>query len=341
MARPNSPPRPGGRPRPGAGKARPTAKRRPTPLATPQAGPAKEAPTSDEVVLSPAPRKPTKKHLKMVPLNGQSEGTYDDPADGSEAFARPSPPAGPPMGGPGPVMMQQPMGIQGPVAGPMMGGPMGPMVGAGMGPMAGAAGQLPYAPLEERATSARVYMVIIGLVMMVCMAILAVAGVVLIAVVQSQVPDEPEPLTQQVVAPPVQRIIPEQQDSGDATADAPSPKPRSRPRSSPKPRSSGTAPRPSPSPAPAPAAAPEAAGTPGTVTVTLTGDLVASSAEVNCNGGAFRERGAFAGGKATVANVPGGSCFLVLVGAGTKKRINFQSARSFTCSGAGSNFTCR
>lgn len=351
MARPNSPPRPNAaRPRPGSGKARPTAKRRPAPQVQKPAGFSPKATGSsgdtNEVVLSPAPKRPASKHLKMVPINEQNENTYDDgKGSASEAFSRPTPPAGPSAGAPmaaGPVMgmAPQPMGIQGPVAGPMVGGPMAAgmhMGGGPMGPMAGVPGQMPYAPLEERATSARVYMVVLGLILMVCMAIMTVAGVVLIAVVQSQVPDAPPPLEQQAVAPRVVRSDPV--DSGGPPAEKPAPKRQ------PKRNSGGSkkpAPKPNPSPAPAAGAPPpEAAGQPGTVTVTLGGGVTATSAQVNCGNGTYRERAMFQGTKATIPNVPGGNCYLVLNGAGIKKKFSFSGAKNFQCTGAGGNFNCR
>ncbi len=345
MPRPSGPPRPNAaRPRP---KARPTAKPRPTPKVQPP----KPAETPEEPPVTPA-SKPANQRLKMVPLTGQSEGTYDDGTDlGTSVFARPNreappsapPPAVPPMGttggappmmggGPPPVIGPPPVvgmgGIQGPIAGPVAGS--APAAGV---PVAGGA----YLPPEERATSTRVYLVILGLVLIMCMSILATAGLFLFVVLRSTIPEPLPEIEQQVVVAPTPPV--KQADTG-APPDKPASKPKpTRSRSRSRSGSSGT--KPAPKPSPKPAAAPEPAGGPSRVSVTLPPGMRASKLEVVCNGGAFRERAPFRGNKAVMENIPDGSCRIVLVGAGIKKSFNFQGSKDFTCSGVGSNFTCR
>jgi hypothetical protein len=303
----------------------------------------------DEVLISPgAPRPQASKHLKMVPLNGQSENTYDDGKDLAPPANRGAPP---PMGGPmGPAQMGPPpmMGIQGPVAGGAGAamGPMGPM-GAGPGMPHPA-----YGPMDQdpRATSQRVWIVIVSFVMLVCVSILGSAALLMVAFVSMNVPEpEPElPLGKQVArtAPP-SRLM----DTGSEVAkeraqmkSEPSPRPRrpTRPRPSSGTSKAPAAPR--PAPAAAAAAEPEPVGGPGTVTVKLGSGVHATRFEVNCGGGAFRERASIAGGaggSGTMQNVPASDCYLTLVGAGTKKRFKFSGSKNFTCSGVGSDLMCR
>lgn len=305
------------------------------------------------MVLSPGaprPQAPKKKHLDMVPLSGRSEGTYDDGKDlGTNAFARPTPQQ--PMGPSGPVAqpMGPPpmMGIQGPVAGPVAGGPMpgGPMPGAmppgamGAGVMAGQ-----FAP-EERATSHRVFVILIALVLMVCGAVMVTAMLFAFAVIQSNQPEPLEPLENPVVMAPPQGRAGGGLDTGGPKAEEPAarPKPTSRPRPRP------TQPRPSPSPSagggtPAPPPQPPAppVGAAGSVTVTLPASQKASSFEVSCASANFRERAMFNGSnKATMPNVPGAPCIMRLKGLGPPKKFSFQGAHNFTCSGVGSDIICR
>lgn len=86
---------------------------------------------------------------------------------------------------------------------------------------------------------------------------------------------------------------------------------------------------------------PEAPENVGIVRVLLDG-VEASSAQVNCNAGTFRERAMFSFRSATIEGVPEGSCHLVLNGAGTKKKFSFSSPDiEFTCSREdGGTFHC-
>lgn len=352
MAQPNVPPRPGqaGK-RPGSGKSRPTAKRRPSarPPAkkpggfSPGPGPAASAVSADpdEVLISPgAPRPSAGKHLKMVPLNGQSEHTYDDGKDlGTSAFARPVPPAAPvPMAAPMSMGPPQMVGIQGPVAGGMMGGPMAGTMPGMAGVPANAYGEMG----DPRATSHRVYFVILGFIMMVCASILGSALLVLVAFIST---NQEEPLKEiaqnrQALGPQSVPVV----DSGIGKAEKPE-KVAARPRKPrPKPATGGSSGTEAKSTSPKTAAVappPELAGGPGSVSVSLPPGVHASSFEVKCDGVGFRQRQTLNGGKGTMPNVPGAPCNMYLVGAGTKKRFGFTGSANFKCTGVGSDLVCR
>ena len=96
---------------------------------------------------------------------------------------------------------------------------------------------------------------------------------------------------------------------------------------------------------PGPPVEPEDPGTPGpagfVVDVTLEYGVAASSAEVNCHGGQFRERVAFVDGHARMEGVPAGECFMVLVGAGNKRRASFQGDALFSCGVERTGVVCR
>jgi hypothetical protein len=278
----------------------------------------------------------------MVPLSGQSDGSYDDgktKGSSTEFFAIPhvgragqgGPPAAAPMGPP-PMVGGQ---IQGPVpVGPMaIGGIIGPVVG-GQG-MPG--GMSPYGvpPEPERTQSFRVFGVMIALVTMVCIALVFTVGLVTFAVWNQTQPPPPPQVT---VAPPPQATAPAV-DTGIGTKGTKVP--------TPVPVKPVGGPRPTSEPRPVkPAAAPtevngaSAAGEVGTITVRKPADIYATEIEAKC--GAWRERAKFVNDVAVLNGVPAEDCEIRFKGGTVSTRLTSKGGRSFSCTARGTtDLDCR
>lgn len=371
----NSPPRPGGPPpRPGGkrpaavgGRPRPTAGDRPK---VPKGGKSWTPPAND---AKPAPPKVVSapsgdKNLRMVPLSAESsdpEIGSGAPAGATEFFALPTPrrqvddddeivdlrrndpvaaagrPAAPPPGPSGPppgahahgghapmgapMPMAVPMGISGPVA-------SGPMPAGYPGGMAPAMPPDPNADLD-RAKSYRVFAVVAGLMFMVFTAL--IASLVVLAY-GFYMMEQAQPVAQN---PVVQPIPPPRGGGGIDTglAKPPPPPPPPKPRSSPKPRSG-----PKPAPKPKPPAPPPPVEK-GSVVIKISASEPYTQAEIKCDSG-LRERGSFAGGTATVPNIPGpgqDNCTVVFKGGGGLPKASVVGGKTYSCTFDGSFAKCQ
>jgi hypothetical protein len=209
--------------------------------------------------------------------------------------------------------MHMPMGIQGPVAGPVAGYPMG---GAQMPPD-------PSADLQ-RAQSYRVFAVVLGLMFMVSSVLVVVAILTVYGVYVMNQAEDPKPVDVVVTPPPAPRTP---VDTG--LPEPPAPKLQPRPR-----------PNPRPQPVAPVAPVPEVAPTdPGPVTIALgPGSPAFTSVEVVCPTENFRERGSFSGGSATVPSVPRVDCTAYFKGGPpAKAKVSGGDSKSCTFVGAAAN----
>jgi serine/threonine protein kinase len=235
-----------------------------------------------------------------------------------------APPPPPPGRGGGPP----------PPSGIGLGAPMGPVV---QGPVASAggvsAGNTPFqttapAPThlatDQRVQSNRVYAIVAGMVMMVCVAVLT-----LILVVPRGGGDD-DPGTTEGAITVDQNPTPKKKfksDTGTPKAKVPT---RPRP---PEPRTPA-----SPNPTPA-VPAPPTAGR-GAVIIRLADVAIASSGQLSCPGG-FRARRAFAGGVARWTGVPAGPCSLQFLGGAPARFRGIQPGSQYTCNVIGTTAVCQ
>lgn len=370
-----SAPRPGSsRPAAGGARPRPTAESRPkgrapkggkswTPPAKdvkPAAAPTSAAPSSQQQNLRMVPlaEEGTDAELGQGPPNGATEFfalptprrqlDADDEIvdlrrnDGLGAAARPAapppgaapaapPPSAHPHGGhmPPPAMGSMPMAVPMGISGPVAGGSMPP------GYPMGASPALPPDPSAEldRAKSYRVFAVVAGLMFMVFTAL--IASLVVLAygfyMMESREPVAQNP----VVAPPPPPVQRGNMDTGMAKPPPPPPPPT--PRSSqPKPKSNPRPAAPKPPPAPEPVAV-------GPVVLKIPASAPYTRAEVKCDGGT-RERGTFAGGTATVPNIPGpgqDTCTAVFKGGGALPKATVAGGKTYNCTFDGNFANCK
>lgn len=286
--------------------------------------------------------KPTSQDLRMVPLvdEGKDAEIGDGPPQSAtQFFAIPQPkrkpkppptpeaprPAGPPpaagpagapppmMGGMPPAGMVAPMGIQGPVASGPQAMPQGyPGMGAQMPPG--------HDPDVNRAQSYRVFAIVAGLMFMVFTALIVTALLTVYAVYSFEDP-EPEKVAAVPLPKPARAV-----DTGVPAAPEPVAKPKPKPRTTPRPR---------PKAEPEPVAAPT---DPGPASITVPASEPFTGMEVKCPSG-FRERAMFAGGTATIQNVPREDCYAHLKG-GQPVKIKIRGGQSLRCTIIGTAADC-
>ncbi len=368
----NRPASPGARPRPAA----------PAPAPKPaMGGKAWTPPAKDGKPAGPvSPPAPTSdaKNLRMVPLtaeDGDAEIGQGKPSSSTEFFALPkrqsaeavselkrndpiaqasrplgappSAPSGPPPGsmphggvpaGPGlpPGMpMAVPMGISGPVAQ----GPLPP------GYAAYQSGGLPPGANDdlERAKSYRVFAVVAGLMTMVMCALvvsLMVLSYGFYLTTQQEQAKGPESVPT-VPAPRGPTV-----DTGGKVAPPPPPPPPGNNPSPKQPRPPSPAGGNNPAPAtpkPPPQPKPPAPVASGPVTIKIGATDPYTSVELKCDGGE-RARGSFAGGVATIPNVPGpgqDTCRVVFKGGGGLPAAAVEGGRTYNCSFQGTVAICK
>lgn len=221
--------------------------------------------------------------------------------------------------------MSVPMGISGPVAGGSLppGYPMG------------ASPALPPDPNAEldRAKSYRVFAVVAGLMFMVFTAL--IASLVVLAYGFYMMESQEQAAKAPVVAPPPPPVQRGGLDTG-VKAAPPPPPPKARPKSSPRPKSAPRPAAPKPPPAPAPVAK-------GPVVLKIPNGTGYTVAEVKCDSG-VRERANFAGGTATVANIPGpgmDNCTALFKGAGAPAKAKVAGGKTYNCTFDGSFANCK
>lgn len=230
------------------------------------------------------------------------------------------PPVASPMGGGGPP----PPAIRGPVAG-------GPTAQAASPFQVQQQAAPPPANDAGRVKNYTVYAIVLGLVTLVCTAVLLA---VFLAPDKS---GDPDPVVADAGkggldlgnTPPAPERKRKVVDSGDPPEPKPKPKTRTRKRSS---GSGGSAPASKPKPKPAPSG--------GTLTVKLTDPSVSTWILVTCNSG-FSARGTFNGGTAKVANVPPDSCTINFKGGSPAKHHGVRGGQTVTCSPQGTIGNCR
>jgi serine/threonine protein kinase len=277
-----------------------------------------------EAALAPPP--------KFEPTGGRAL-----PGASAPGFAKIAGPGGaPPPVLPGPS--GGPMAIGGPIAaGPIAAGPIasGPVAGAPTFAQSGAgAGSVaPPPPAEEnRSSSARVFVIILGLLGMVfVVCVVAVAAIV----IGLQMQNKPEEAEVAATKPGVVEASPDEgADEDEAPVvipDAPKPKPRA-------PKSVAAVPAGDAPPPPPPK--PKAAFADLTVKMPTEGGY--NRAEVSCEGGG-KLMGKVSGGTAVIANVPtGGTCTLFLKGAGAPAPFKpVRGGQSLSCTVVDTTARCK
>ncbi|MCK6505269.1 hypothetical protein L6R53_18030 [Myxococcota bacterium] len=252
-------------------------------------------------------------------------GGYGAPPPPPGAYGAPPPAAGGPMGPPG-VLPPPPMqpAIQGPVVGYAAAQAATPFQVSGPTPAA------PAADSDSRVQSTRLYAILFA-----CM-VLVIVAVVVAVWLRPGGDDEPvaaAPAAAPAVVTKVEKKPSANQDTGAAepAPKKPEPKPASTAR-----KSSGT------TTAAAPSAPAAPTGTPGAITVRLSDAAAFTSVTVLCPN-AFRGKGTFAGGSATVSGVPAGeSCSLHFNGGISPGRFNGATAgKTLTCGMVGSGMICK
>ena len=262
------------------------------------------------------------------------------------------PPPAPPMGGgmaPPPAPPMAPGGAPPrpgfaahhppPVASPVAGHGGGPPPPAIRGPVAGQGGggaaspfkvaaQAPPPPANDsgRVTNYTAYVAVIGLMMLVCVAV-----VVALFIIPPAEKDAPQPTP---AAAPVADLgnkphkAPPPEDSGEPPEEKPKKKKR-KTTSKPK-RSSSTSSKPKAAPAPAG----------GTLTVRLTDPSVSTSIIVTCPSG-FSRKVSFSGGVASVPKVPNEPCKISFKGGSPAVHSGVRGGSTVTCSPSSGIGNCR
>ncbi len=284
--------------------------------------------------------------LEMVPLSSDKDkaAASEDPsataffaipapkADRSRATPAAPPPPGfsgpsgvsaPSSGPPGPPVARPPIGapsmppapqpiVQGPVVSYGNAGGASPFQVAGPGPVAS-----PSADAGQRVQSNRVYAILVGVFMLVCVAVVVAVWLIPKAAEDSKPPATP------TATPPVvvEKTAKVEEDTAPPPAPAPAPKPKVK-SSTPK------------------AAAPAPSSGPGTLTVTLADASQATSIEVNCPSG-FRQRSALSGGRGSIASVPQEKCVLYFKGGAPAQFAPVNGGRSLSCSIVGTTAVCK
>ena len=290
----------------------------------------------------------------MVPLTEADAEDMDvgQPKSATQFFSIPQPkrkskPADPPSSPPAAPAAQSsapPPGMAPPGQGSMAPG-MGMGMGMGIqGPVAGAPpsmappmqshpGTMPHAQGTQgnRAQSYRVFAIVAGLMFMVMSALVVTVALIGGAAYfstqdSSTAANDPMPARERPKSPVV--------DTGEAKPPPPiKPSPRPRPRPS---GGGGAAPKPA-APAPPPPAPPPAAA--GQVTVIIPASESFTGVEVRCPDG-FRDRAAFAGGKATIANVPNLQCDMFFKGGLPAKNV-IRGGETKNCTFTGGQAVCK
>ena len=378
----NPPPRPGGppprptAPQPGPSQARPRPAAPAAPPRPAMGGKAWTPPAKDaKPVGAPATPPPASEpqNLRMVPLSREGDDPEigaGKPSTATEFFAlpkrpqaeelselrrtdpiqgasRPAKPAAPAPAGPPPGSMPHGAGVAGPGLPPGM--PMampmgisGPVANGGLPPGYGAYahGSMPPDASDdlERAKSYRVFAVVAGLMMMVMSAV--VVSVMVLAygfyLANQQQVAAPREIPQ--VAPPPKRVV----DTGGGKAEPPPPP------QAPKPAGGGGGgggggPKPPSEPKPPKPPAPPAPVASGPVTLNIAATEPYNKAELKCDSG-IRQQASFAGGVATLTNVPGpgsDSCKVVFKGGGGLPAATVVGGRSYSCSFQGTVAVCK
>ena len=226
-----------------------------------------------------------------------------------------------------------------PVAAPMGGG--GPPPPAIRGPVAGGGGgqaspfqvqqQAPPPPAADsgRVTNYTAYVAVLGLMMLVCTAVLLA---VFFAPDDKEEVAAKQPSSDGVAnlgnAPPKKSKPARAADTGDP----PEEKPKKKKRTTTKKSTGGSS-------APARPAAPKKP-TGGTLTVKLTDPSVSQWIYVTCPSG-FSGRGSFSGGTARVSGVPPESCTISFKGGSPAKHVGVSGGQTVTCSPQGNIGNCR
>ena|GEM_PF-1112585 len=228
--------------------------------------------------------------------------------------AQQPPPVAAPMAGGGPP----PPAIRGPVAGQMATGPASPFKVEPQAPP-------PPANDSGRVTNYTAYFAVIGLMLLVCTA-------VLLAVFFAPRPEpEPAPTQTAPVADLGNKPPKKSKSVPDDTGAPPEPKKEKK-----KPKKTSSKKRTSSSSAPKPAPAPKG----GTLTVTLTDPSVSTSIIVTCPSG-FSRKVSFSGGTARVPAVPNESCKISFKGGSPAVHSGVRGGQSVRCSPSGGIGHCR
>jgi hypothetical protein len=228
------------------------------------------------------------------------------------------------------------------------GAPPPPPAGIGLGVAAGAIAQGPVAgsgeaggaspfqttapppshmTTDQRVQSNRVYAIVLGMVMMVCVAIL-----LLVLFVGTDSGDKDPKGSDNVTTVANNKPI-----KKSPARDTGKPAGNKKPTKTTKKWTGPAQPNPVPT-GPAPTPAPTAGR--GAVIITIQDPSIGHSAQLSCPSG-WRERKAFAGGVARWANVPGESCTLQFMGGAPARSHGIRPGRRYTCSVVGTQAVCR
>jgi len=247
----------------------------------------------------------------------------------------PPPPGGPPSGAPPPPLRGASTHGGGPPpppptassmvsAGNLGGGPRTPVATSG-GVFQSTTGAGGRNPEEQRVQSNRVHAIVLGLIALVCLALI---------LLRSGKTDEPMVKNSDEPALAINTKSDGPKDLKDTGGPPVRPPPATGPRPPPKtPATPGTAP-------PRPPKPPPGAGR-GNVIVRLPDASHASGVELVCGGGSYRLRKSFSGGVASFSGVPGGSCTFFFKGGLPSQYTPVTAGRSYSCSVIGSTAVCK
>jgi len=279
------------------------------------------------------------------------------PPPGAPRAAGPpgAPPGAPPPGGPPPAAAgiaapgmgsmppgPAPIGIQGPVAGGAIAGPTAAATPAAAGatPFGAAA---PDAGMgdQQRASSFRVYAIVLGLFGMAFLAmVIGVAAIIFVPGLLNQSGDANADAGSSTTPSQQAPTVAPKRGGEDTAVEEDIPDlPPAPVRRTPRRPSSGSSTS-GGSSAPAPAPAPRAPSGPAPVTVNLAAGTPSSSIEIKCPSG-FRNRASFAGGAATVANVPQEDCTIYFKGGPPAKFKPVKGGQTLSCRFQGTQAICQ
>ncbi|MBM4392873.1 MAG: hypothetical protein FJ090_17245, partial [Deltaproteobacteria bacterium] len=286
-------------------------------------------PSATAFFAIPAPKS---ERAKSAPPPSPTSAAFAPP--GGSSPMTPAPMTPPPMsqasmmGGVAPPPASMAGGIStgapaGGISGPTSGGYGAPQPGYGGTPF-GVSGQVPTqgSSVESRMQSTRVFAIIAAALFMLCMAILAAAGIVFYQMTRDDT-DAPVVAT----AAPV--------------ATTPAPAPRADTGQVPKPKATASTKSSGSTRAASAAPAAPRVGATAPVSVTFSGATVPTTVEVACDSG-FRDRGSVRGGVATVASVPtSGSCKLYPKGGVVGSSVAVRGGGSYSCTISGTTTSCK